>query len=154
MITIPTQKSHKKPYKDETVSEPGIFTDELPFPDKVVIESESEFFARVRAKLADSRPGLATPECTTISFESIEALAAVLTPKRRELMTAVKARQGFDSIESLAETLKRDRGSVSKDLKILSNSGLLLLATVASPGHGRRTEIKRVASSVKLELEI
>jgi predicted transcriptional regulator len=81
-------------------------------------------------------------------------LAAVLTPKRLALLAVVKSQQQFESIERLAEALDRDRSSVSKDLKILANAGLLLVAQKALRGHGLRTEIKRAAENLKLEMFI
>jgi predicted transcriptional regulator len=134
--------------------EHGIFTDELAGPSVARIESEAAFFARVRRRAKAGRRGNVAGSVASVSFESVGALLAVLTPKRYALFEAVKEHGGFESIEALASTLRRDRATVSRDLRALSDAGLVLLRDAVSPGHGRRTEIAPVAERVMLALEL
>jgi predicted transcriptional regulator len=91
---------------------------------------------------------------TTVTFASISALLAVLTPKRYALVEAVKAHGSFDSIEALATAVSRDRAAVSRDLKALTEAGLLRIQEAVLPGHGRRSTIAPVARHLKVELTI
>ncbi|MFN7641635.1 MAG: hypothetical protein ACK5PW_00870 [Burkholderiales bacterium] len=87
-----------------------------------------------------------------MSFESVGALLAVLTPRRYELFQAVRQSGGFSSIEALADRVQRHRTNVSRDVRALSQAGLLVLSEPTAPGRGKRTEISVAAEQVKLML--
>lgn len=133
------------------VAEP-VFTDELPRDAQVRIESRDDFFRRVKGQVKDRLEGRRTTPVATVSFESVGALLGVLTPKRYELYEAVRQHGGFESIEALAAEVRRDRATVSRDIKALADAGLLLLREAALPGHGRRMEVAPAAKRLKLEL--
>lgn len=136
------------------VPEPAIFTDEMHVPTKVVIQSEEAFFRGVRKRVAEFANGRRVQPVATVSFESVGALLAVLTPKRYEIIETVKAHGRFESIEALATTLGRDRAAVSRDLKALSQAGLLRARDAVAPGHGRRTEIDSAARELRIEIRL
>lgn len=140
-----------KRIKVAPVAEP-VFTSELRGPQEVCIESEDAFFANVRQAVKNRKGGLRLAPHVSVSFQSPAALIAVLTPKRYALFEAVKAHGHFDSIEDLARALSRDRAAVSRDLKALTDAGLLQLRQAVSPGHGKRTEIAPVAQILHVEL--
>ena len=110
--------------------------------------------ADIAKSLKDLRTGRRKAPVATVSFASVPALLAVLTPKRYVLIEAVKAHGSFDSIEALASVLHRDRGTVSRDLKALAEAGLLRVQEAVHAGHGRRSEISPVAQRLTVELTI
>lgn len=130
----------------------SVFTEELRGPEVASIETEEDFFAGVRKAVKDRKEGRRVRPAVSVSFQSVAALLAVLTPKRYALFEAVKGHGHFNSIEALAQALKRDRASVSRDLKALTEAGLLQMREAVSPGHGRRTEIAPVAEQLHVEL--
>lgn len=134
--------------------EHGVFTDELPAPTVAVIQTEEAFFQDIAKSVQDRREGRRTEPVSTVSFESPAALFAVLTPKRYELIEIVKSKGRFNSVEALATALKRDRATVSRDLKALADAGLLRVHEVVNSGHGKRSEISPVAERLVVELAI
>ncbi len=70
-----------------------------------------------------------------ITFENPIEMAKVLTPERIRLYQIVKQRE--TSVTDLAQGLKRDRSSVSRDVRLLEMKGLVTTRQVANPGHGR-----------------
>jgi predicted transcriptional regulator len=136
------------------VVETDIFTDEIPAAMSLTLQSEEDFFAGAAKRVREFREGRRTPAVARVSFESVEALLAVLTPKRCALMKTVKQKGRFESIESLAVELQRDRGTVSRDLKALAEAGLILLHETVLRGHGRRSEIAPVARKLKVEFSL
>ncbi len=140
-----------KRIKAAPVAEP-VFTDELRGPQELAIESEDDFFANVRKAVKDRKEGRRLAPHVSVSFQSPAALLALLTPKRYALYEAVKGQGHFESIEDLARALERDRAAVSRDLKALTDAGLLQIREAVFPGHGKRTEIAPVAERLHLEL--
>jgi predicted transcriptional regulator len=120
-------------------------TDERPTAMYLTVQSEDDFFAGAAKRVREFRKGRRTRAVARVSFESVEVLLEVLTPRRYALMSAVKQKGSFDSIESLADELQRDRGTVSRDLKTLAEAGLISLRKTVLPGQGRRFEIAPVA---------
>lgn len=130
----------------------AVLTNELGPAQEAAIEREDDFFANVRRAVKERREGVRVEPRVSVSFQSVGALLAVLTPKRYALFEAVREYGHFDSIEDLARALGRDRATVSKDLKALTDAGLLQIREAAFPGHGKRTEIAPVAERLHLEL--
>jgi predicted transcriptional regulator len=140
----------------EPVDEPDTFTDaEMRAPAKVVFESTKDVIDRVGRRLAERRQGRRPVEDVAyVSFESLDALLAVLTPRRNEILQTVITHGRFDSIDALAQRLYRDRAAVSRDLKVLSESGLVFVKQAVLPGHGRRSEISVIAKQLNLEVTL
>ncbi len=80
----------------------------------------------------------------SITFENPIEMAKVLTPERIRLYQVVKKRQ--TSVTDLANGLKRDRGSVSRDVRLLELKGLLTTHQATNPGHGK---VKMVTAPVE-----
>ena len=80
----------------------------------------------------------------SITFENPIEMAKVLTPERIRLYQVVKRRE--TSVTDLAHGLKRDRSSVSRDVRLLEMKGLVTTRQVANPGHGR---VKLVTAPVE-----
>lgn len=136
------------------VEESSIFTEELGMPEFVGAQSEDGFFNSVRKNINDRKMGWRIEPITTVSFESLSALLAVVTPQRARLVEALKEKGHFESITTLADALQRDRGTVSKDVKALSNAGFVRIEVRTLPGHGKRSEIFPAANKIRLELSI
>lgn len=56
-----------------------------------------------------------------LSFESAEK---VFTPKRRELIEALRTEE-IESVRQLARSVDRDKGQVSRDLGVLAEHGVI-----------------------------
>ena len=136
------------------VAETGIFTEQLASPEMASFQTEDDLFNQTRQGLEAFRTEKRSEPDVTVSFNSLEALVSVLTPRRCEIIAAVKAHGGFHSIEELANSVSRDRGTVSRDLKALASAGLIKLREAVLPGHGKRSEIVRKATRLTLELSI
>jgi predicted transcriptional regulator len=80
----------------------------------------------------------------SITFENPIEMAKVLTPERIRLYQTVKRKE--ISVTNLANGLKRDRASVSRDVRLLEMKGLLTTHPASNPGHGR---VKMVTAPVK-----
>ena len=115
----------------------------------VKLESLDDFLGRARklARLADA--GKPVPESVVISFEDPADMLAVLTPARLALFRAIKKEPG--SIASLAQTMKRDRSAVTRDVAALGKAGLVTVTEKPHPGHGRMKEVRACAKAIKLE---
>ena len=112
----------------------------------VKIERLDDFLGRARklARLADA--GKPIPESFVISFDDPADMLAVLTPARLALFRAIKKSPG-----SIAQTMKRDRSAVTRDVAALGKAGLVTVTEKAHPGHGRMKEVRARATAIKLE---
>ena len=115
----------------------------------VKIERLDEFLGRARklARLADA--GKTIPESIVLSFEDPADMLAVLTPARLAVFRVIKKKPG--SIASIAQTLKRDRSAVTRDVAALGEAGLVTVTQQLHPGHGRKKEVRVRAKTIKLE---
>ena len=92
---------------------------------KVVIEPLEEFFGEVRGAVADHTKEK-NVKLDYISFGSIDELHRILTPKRKQLLDAVKKFKPR-SLHQLAKILERDYKNVYKDAILLGKAGFLEL---------------------------
>ena len=83
------------------------------------------------------------------SFENIDVLRRVLTEKRLQLLHTIK-KHTPESIYELAKTLNRDLKSVTTDIQILKDMGLISLKTT----HEARKKTKPTVTFDKLDVEI
>ena len=75
-------------------------------------------------------------------FTSLEAARRVLTPKRLELLRAIR-QEAPNSVYRLAQVVGRDLKNVQGDVRILAEHGLVSLQKTPG-GSGRRATIPRV----------
>jgi len=80
-----------------------------------------------------------------LSFESLEGLLSVLTPKRWELLKYVH-RNPASSIRALSGELKRDYRRVHDDVQALTLAGLL-----KRDGRAVRADYDAIESSIRFE---
>lgn len=85
------------------------------------------------------------------SFE-FEEFITQLTPKRFQLLRL--AAKGGRSIADLAESSKRDRAAVSKDVAKLQKLGLVKVDSVANVGHGMKKIVSPVANTISINAAI
>ena len=119
-----------------------------PAKDVIGTESVEEFFARGKETARKADAGLPIAPSRRISFEDPRDLAAVLTPRRIELLRAV--RRHSSSITEIAAELSRDRRAVARDVALMKRYGLLKVKTELNPSHGRRTRVEAEAASFEL----
>ncbi|HLC85494.1 MAG TPA: hypothetical protein VJH22_06910 [Candidatus Nanoarchaeia archaeon] len=84
-----------------------------------------------------------------ISFENIDTLRKVLTPKRMELLHAIKHNRP-ESLYELAQMVERDLKSVNTDIEVLVTLGLVLLEKT----NDERKKTKPLVEFDKLNVEI
>jgi predicted transcriptional regulator len=80
-----------------------------------------------------------------LSFESLEGLLSVLTPKRWQLLKFVHQKPA-PSVRALALELKRDYRRVHEDVEILTGAGLL-----AREGRTVRADYDTIDSSFRFD---
>lgn len=86
-----------------------------------------------------------------ISFSSLEAMRKVLTPKRLELLQAIRQERPA-SIYALAKTTGRDLRNVQDDVAMLARLGLVSLSRGkhARAGVSPRVEYDRIRLDIPL----
>jgi predicted transcriptional regulator len=87
-----------------------------------------------------------------ITFESPVEMSKILTPERVRLYQIVKRQE--TSVTDLAHGLKRDRSSVSRDVRALELKGLIKTHQALNPGHGRVKMVVAPAKKLTLVAEL
>ena len=103
---------------------------------KVVIEPQDEFFEEIRTAIARHRQG-ENIELDYISINSMKDLNRILTPRRKQLLDAVKKLKPR-SLHQLARVLGRDYKNVYRDATFLEKAGFLELR---NEGRGLKPEV-------------
>lgn len=115
---------------------------------KVGVKSKNEFFKETHDFIARLEKGEKPKKHVGIYFDSLETLRKILTPKRLEIIRAIKKKRPT-SIYSLAKELGRDIKNVTDDLGHLEKAGLVeLRKSVGSRG------VVPIADYDKIEFEI
>lgn len=110
---------------------------------RVLIGSLDEFLANGRALARDADAGRPITPDFSIMFDDPKEMAAVLTPRRIELLEHI--RTGAASITHLAEQLHRDRAAVKRDIDALTRAGMVKLTEKPLPGHGKQKIVETLA---------
>ena len=91
----------------------------------IVIESEEDFCKRAQKVFSDLDEGiLPDDQEEKLSFESLDSLRKVLTPKRLELLHIIKDEEP-KSIYELAKLTQRNIKNIRNDLSKLEKLGLI-----------------------------
>ncbi|MGA0595130.1 helix-turn-helix domain-containing protein [Enterovirga sp. CN4-39] len=106
------------------------------------VMSLSELEAQMRAVARGERP--APSGANAASFNSLEALARILTPENRVLMRVIRDERP-QSIAELARRVDRAESNLSRTLEKLAGAGLLVL---------KRVDNRRVPEVVVRELQV
>ena len=115
----------------------------------VKIEKLDDFLDRARKVAQRADAGVPILESFVISFEDPADMLAVLTPARLALFRAIKRHPG--SIASIAQTMKRDRSAVTRDVAALGRAGLVTVTEKIHAGHGRLKEVRARARTIRIE---
>ena len=94
----------------------------------------------------------ALPYAKTFTSFEFEDFLSQLTPKRFELLRL--ASKGGRSIADLAASAHRDPSAVSRDVSTLSKLGLLRVERVPNAGHGQKTIVTPVATTISIQATI
>lgn len=104
---------------------------------KVIIKTGTadDFFVRLKdtARKLDNKEIIKPAHI--ITFEDPSDMISFLSPKKMELINAIKTNP-LKTITELAETLHRNRSSVSKDINSMAEVGIVKVDKVNNPGHG------------------
>jgi predicted transcriptional regulator len=109
---------------------------------RTVLNETQETMERIAA-------GQAVQKIRDVNFTSYEAMRKLLTPRRLELLHAIKE-QRPNSVYELAQFLGRDLKNINSDLAILTNLGLLALRKTTK---GRKKVVPCVTVD-KIQVEI
>ena len=90
----------------------------------ISVDSHENFWARARAAAQALDRGELTEPVAHFSYENLETLMSILTPKRWALMRILRQR-GPSSVRSLAGALGRDYKAVHGDVAALVEHGLI-----------------------------
>jgi predicted transcriptional regulator len=108
------------------------------------------FSKRVIANARKLDRGEPLPNETVIFFESSVDMLRMLTTERVKLMRELRIK-GPISITILADTLGRNKRSVSRDVTAMREAGVLKTKLVSNAGHGRQLIVMPAAKRVELK---
>ncbi len=116
---------------------------------KITIKDHGKVMAEFAEALGKARRGEYIEPHQEVSFENIDSWRKFFTDKRLELLHVIKQKEP-DSIYELAQLVNRDFKSVSADLTILHDLGLLSLEKT----HDERERVKPIIEFEKISMEI
>lgn len=90
---------------------------------KIGLMSQEEYQQRTLEIAKGERKSQDEPKLWVTSLES---LAKVLSPKNKELLDIIQTKQP-QSLQEVATLTKRDKGNVSRTLKLLNHYGIITL---------------------------
>jgi len=109
----------------------------------------TEFFRRAGAAAKALDEGKPVKDGITISFERPEEMLRFMSARRLRLLRAVRKQPG--SIKELALSVHRKPDAVAKDLRLLSDAGLVMIRKIPNTKHGTMNYVEPVGDEVKLE---
>ena len=107
-----------------------------------------DFFALAKDAARRMERGDRMEGAVTLVFEDPRRMFAVLSEERQRLMRAVL--RAPQTVAQLTHALKRDRATVTKDVRMLEEAGLVVTQRETNPGHGVRTLVAPVAQKIEL----
>lgn len=106
------------------------------------------FFDRAKRAAKRADQGGVFDGTVTLSFEDPQKMFSVLSQSRRRLMEEIMHEP--KTINELVGKLHRDRSSVTKDIGLLEQVGLIISQRQANPGHGVQKIVKPVATKIEM----
>ena len=114
-----------------------------------------KFFKRAHEDAKKLDRGELLPPEIRITFEDpIEMLRALSVERMRVIRIVRKHHATNPTVSALAVMLKRDRKSVSRDVKLLESFGLLKTREQSNPGHGIVKVVESLAERYRLTATI
>ena len=115
---------------------------------QIKMEPVERFFERARELARRADAGKRIPESRVVAFEEADDLLALRSPKRVQLLRALRQEPG--SIADLARRLRRDRAAVTRDVQQLARFGVVEVTEKPLPGHGRQKWIRAASAAIEL----
>jgi predicted transcriptional regulator len=112
------------------------------------VDDVDGFLSRAREAAQRADRGQALDQRVTLSFEDSQRMFTVLSAARRRLM--VEVMRGSCSIADLSRRLHRQRASVTKDVRLLELSGLVVSRRELNPGHRVHKVVRAVAPTIDI----
>jgi predicted transcriptional regulator len=110
--------------------------------------SVEDFFARSLERARKLDHGERLPALIRLTFEDPADLARVLSAQRIRVLLTVRSKPR--AVSDLANVLRRDRKSVSRDVKVLESFGLVRTHERPNPGHGLMKVVEPLAGKYQL----
>ncbi len=116
---------------------------------RLVVKNKEKVMDEFRNALSHLRKGEKVAPHRGISFETIDTLRKIITPKRLELLHMIK-QHSPQSIYELAKLVNRDLKSVNTDIQILADFDMITL----EEHQEERKKVKPIVHFDKLNVEI
>lgn len=108
---------------------------------QIKLGNEEDFFKQALsiAKKLDNKELIKSEHI--IMFEDPEEMLQFLTPKKREVINAIRVHP-WSSITEISKFVQRNVSSVSRDINSMIQVGILEVEDAINPGHGK---VRRVS---------
>lgn len=107
-----------------------------------------DFFSRAREAALRADRGEMFEEKVTISFEDPQQMLTLLSGGRRRIMLEVTKRP--QTVQELANVLKRSRATIAKEIRYLEEKGLLSRKKEQAEKNGSEVFVEAVAPQIEL----
>lgn len=107
-----------------------------------------DFFSRAREAALRADRGEPLEEKLTISFEDPDQMLMLLSGGRRRIMLEVMKRP--QTVQELANVLKRSRATIAKEIRYLEEKGLLSRKKEQAEENGSEVFVEAVAPQIEL----
>ena len=107
-----------------------------------------DFFSRAREAALRADRGEMFEEKVTISFEDPRQMLTLLSGGRRRIMLEVMKRP--QTVQELANVLKRSRATIAKEIRYLEEKGLLSRKKEQAEKNGSEVFVEAVAPQIEL----
>ena len=107
-----------------------------------------DFFSRAREAALRADRGEMFEEKVTISFEDPQQMLTLLSGGRRRIMLEVMKRP--QTVQELADVLKRSRATIVKEIRYLEEKGLLSRKKEQAEKNGSEVFVEAVAPQIEL----
>ncbi len=108
----------------------------------------ADFFARAREAALKADRGEDFEQKLTLSFEDPDQMLMLLSGGRRRIMLEIMKRP--QTVQELANVLKRSRETIVKEIRFLEQKGLLSWKKAQAKGNGSEIFVEAVAPRIEL----
>jgi len=108
----------------------------------------ADFFARAREAALKADRGEDFEQKVTLSFEDPDQMLMLLSGGRRRIMLEIMKRP--QTVQELANVLKRSRETIVKEIRFLEQKGLLSRKKAPAEENGSEVFVEAVAPKIEL----